>query len=475
MGGLEVSLIAAAALIGFTGTWSPCGFSMIETIGPTGHSGGRPTTLAACGTFLVGCLVGGVLTFGTLALLGALLHGAGGRLAYFLAAGLALSAALAEARGARIAPQVRRQLPEHWRRLMPMPIAAGLYGTLLGLGFTTFVLTFGVWALAGIAFAVGEPAIGLAIGLAFGIGRAAPIVALAPVADRSLGTRCTEAMAMRPRLYRGVRLGDAAALVVAAAVLVGSATASAQRQEAASAADPSAMARQLALQNVPDRSGVLIRADGERVDLRGNDPAIGGGHVALVRGGDVILLDAATLSERDSAQAPGVDAVAVSQRWLAYRTRRQGRDTLLRRPIDADGKLGPAQRIAAVGPNAQIGQPDLDGPMLVYAVARPRSNAIVRNRLGAKARGPVARSRRFGLSSPSVLNRHVLYVRSTRKRHQLRLKRIAAKGPGRARLLSRPLNRATLWSTALSRQRAYVTILRGGGNPPRSRVVSVSR
>lgn len=197
MGALELSLIAAAVLIGFTGTWSPCGFSMIETIGPTGHSGGRPTTLAACVTFLAGCLAGAVVTFGSLAVIGALVHGAGGRLAYLLAAGLALAAALAEARGTRIAPQVRRQLPEHWRRAMSMPIAAGLYGTLLGLGFTTFVLTFGVWALAGIAFAVGEPAIGLAIGLAFGIGRAAPIVALAPVADRSLGIRCNEAMAWR--------------------------------------------------------------------------------------------------------------------------------------------------------------------------------------------------------------------------------------------------------------------------------------
>ena len=31
---------------------------------------------------------------------------------------------------------------------MPLPLAAGLYGVLLGLGFTTFILTFAVWALA---------------------------------------------------------------------------------------------------------------------------------------------------------------------------------------------------------------------------------------------------------------------------------------------------------------------------------------
>lgn len=280
---------------------------------------------------------------------------------------------------------------------------------------------------------------------------------------------------MRPRLYRGARLGDAAALVVAAALLVGSATASAARQETASGADPSAMARQLVFQNVPDRSGVLIRVDGEAVNLPGNDPAIGGGHVALIRRGEIVLLDAATLAERDSVPAPDADAVTVSQGWLAYRTRRQGRDRLLRRPIQPNGKLGPARRVAGVGRSAQIGRPDLDGPMLVYAVARPRSNAILRNRLGGKARGPVVGSRRFGLSNPSVLNRRVLYVRSTRKRHQLRLKRLEAKGRGRARLLSLPLDRATLWSTALTRQRAYVTILRGSGNPPNARIVSVAR
>ena len=38
---LEAALVALAFVAGLTGTWSPCGFSMIETIGPTGHDGGR--------------------------------------------------------------------------------------------------------------------------------------------------------------------------------------------------------------------------------------------------------------------------------------------------------------------------------------------------------------------------------------------------------------------------------------------------
>jgi len=169
---VEIALAAAALLIGATGTFSPCGLSVIETIGPTGHTGGRRTTVAACVAFLPGAVVGGLLTFGSLALLGDLIHGAGGRASYLAAAAIAVVASMLEARGARIVPQIRRQLPEQWRRVMPMPVAASLYGVLLGIGFTTFVLSFGVWALAGVSLALGDPAIGLLIGGAFGVGRA---------------------------------------------------------------------------------------------------------------------------------------------------------------------------------------------------------------------------------------------------------------------------------------------------------------
>ena len=191
MSALEIALMVAPLLIGATGTFSPCGLSAIETIGPTGHTGGRRITAAACATFLPGAIAGGVITFGSLARGGGLIHGAGGRAAYAVAAGIALLAAVLEVRGTRIVPQIRRQLPEHWRRVLPMPLAAALYGVLLGLGFTTFVLSFGVWALAGVSLAVGDPSIGLLVGIAFGVGRAIPIVVLAPLAGSATGIRAT--------------------------------------------------------------------------------------------------------------------------------------------------------------------------------------------------------------------------------------------------------------------------------------------
>ena len=221
-------LAAAALAAGLTGAWSPCGFSMVETLAPAGYAGRLRTTLVACVTFTLGALAGGVLTFGGLAKLGEAL-GAGGTGAAVVAAAIAVAAAVGEARGLRIVPQVRRQVPESWRRVLPVPLAAGLYGVLLGLGFTTFILTFAVWALAAVSVALGDPALGAVLGLAFGAGRALPVIALAPVADSDRGNAAHAAMAERPAILRGLRAADAVALALCAAV-IGVAPAQAQTQ-----------------------------------------------------------------------------------------------------------------------------------------------------------------------------------------------------------------------------------------------------
>jgi cytochrome c-type biogenesis protein len=216
---LTAVVIFAALAAGVTGAWSPCGFSMVETLAPSGYAGRVRTSLVACATFAVGALAGGVITFGGLSLLGHAL-GAGGPGALAVAAAIALAAATGEARGARILPQVRRQVPEAWRRRLPVPLAAGLYGVLLGLGFTTFILTFAVWALAGVCVAVGDPALGIAVGFAFGAGRLLPVVLLAPTVGTRRGAALHAAMAERPQILRSLRAVDALALAACAVVLV---------------------------------------------------------------------------------------------------------------------------------------------------------------------------------------------------------------------------------------------------------------
>ena len=479
-GFIEIALVVTAVMVGLTGTWSPCGFSMIDTIGPRGHSGGQRVTVASCITFALGAPIGGAITFGTLAVLGELAIGAAGRAAYVVAAAIALAAAIAEARGTPIVPQIRRQLPEPWRRHLPMPLASLAYGVLLGLGFTTFVLSFGVFALAAISFALGEPLVGLAIGLGFGIGRAVPICAIAPIADRPAGIRAVEAMACRPGLLRGARLGDAAALLVAGIALVGTGAATAAEPEEPIAplplangiedvaADPAAAGSAIAFQSGGARAAVM-RADGNRYDLPGTDPALGGPWAATIAGDAIVLGDRGTLEEIARLRAPNADAVAVSDHWLAWRTRSKGRDHLAARRISKTGKGSKVRRIDGSGKRGQLGRPTLDGAKLAYARADTHRNSILLRRLGGGGGRALVTSHREALSNPALSPGSLIYVRTTRKGDQLKRRGIGGRGDGRT-IYSR--KNASLWSTAIQGKRVLVTVMHG--NPPRSRIVAVN-
>ena len=62
-----------ALVAGIAGAWSPCGFSMLETIGTGLGDARRGVTATACATFAAGAMLGGALTFGGLALAGSLI------------------------------------------------------------------------------------------------------------------------------------------------------------------------------------------------------------------------------------------------------------------------------------------------------------------------------------------------------------------------------------------------------------------
>jgi len=470
---LELALAAAALLIGATGTFSPCGLSAIETIGPTGHTGGRRITAAACATFLPGAVAGGLLTFGSLALLGDLLHGAGGRAAYVVAASIALLAAVLEVRGTRIVPQIRRQLPEHWRRVMPMPLAAALYGVLLGLGFTTFVLSFGVWALAGVSLAVGDPSLGLLLGAAFGIGRAIPIVVLAPLAGGDAGVRATELMCERESVYTGLRRGDAAALMlVAVALVIAPGSAGATGTQVQHATDPSATADALLFQRLGGPA--VISRGGSEVALPGAHPAIGGRFVATVSGNTIQLLDRNSLGPVAQINAPGVDAVAVSDSWLAYRTTTGGGEGLFIRYIANPASPAPPLQLAGAGGAAQLSRPSVDGGVLVYALATPRGSRVVQRMMGTHKHRTLVRSPRLLLFDPAVDGKSFAYVRSDARRSRLMVRGRHRHGAGRI-LFTLKRSQGVLHSDALTGSVAYVTLLHPGAGNADARIVGVSR
>jgi hypothetical protein len=473
MSALEIALGVAGLLIGATGTFSPCGLSVIDTIGPTGHTGGRRTTAAACVAFLPGAVAGGLLTFGSLAAIGELLHGAGGGASYLIAAAIALLAAVLEVRGTRIVPQIRRQLPEHWRRVMPMPVAAALYGVLLGIGFTTFVLSFGVWALAGVSLAVGDPALGLVLGACFGLGRALPILALAPLAGRPTGIRATELMCEHPAVYLGLRRGDAAALAVAAlALIVIPGSAGAAGKSVSNATDPSATADALLFQRLGGPA--VMSRGGPEVPLPGSHPAIGGRYVATIQNDSVRLFDRSTLAPVAQIPASGADAVAVSDLWLAYRTSGGGGDAIFIRYIANPVAPAPPLQIASQGGAGQLSRPAIEGRVVLYGLATPRGSRIVQRVMGTHKHRALVRSPRLLLFNPSANGRSFAYVRADARRSRLMVRKRHAHGAGRV-LLSLGRSKGTLWSNALTGSVAYATIVQPSSNNPGASIVGVSR
>ena len=403
---LTAVVVVAAVAAGVTGAWSPCGFSMVETLAPAGYAGRLRTTAIACVTFALGALAGGAITFGGLSLVGSAL-GAG---APAVSALVALAAAAGEARGARIVPQVRRQVPEAWRRVLPLPLAAGLYGVLLGLGFTTFILSFAVWALAGISVALGDPALGLAAGLGFGAGRALPVIALAP----SGGGRLGDAMAQRPRILRSLRAIDAAALF-ACAIALFAAPAQARGTKAASGgaearaagaasivaiglSDPTVDGATVAF-NRPGTAGILRGPAGDQA-APGAKPAIGGGRLAYL-GNQTVEVQGV-----GSIPAAGVNAVAVSAGWVAWRSG----PTLWVAPLGAPG-FGAVTRVAA----GDVGRPALDGNTLLYDYY----GRIAAIDLTTMQRTVLRREARAQLRGPSALNGRLVYVRATYRRQQV--------------------------------------------------------
>jgi hypothetical protein len=500
LGGVELALAVAALAAGLTGTWSPCGFSMVESLGRTGAA--RVTVAAACSTFALGALAGGLVTFGALAMAGDVIHGFGGGAAAAVAATIALAAAVADAKGVRIVPQIRRQVPEPWRRRLPLPLAAVLYGVLLGLAFTTFVLTYGVWALAAITFVLGDVRAGVVTGIAFGVGRALPVAAIAPLVARPLGGRLLEAMAERPRLLRGLRVADAAALL-GCAVMLAAVPATAATVVVRGATDPTVAGDLIAWD---DGSGALLRRTSEAPpdlhhltgivnELPTRDPALGGSMLA-VRDGDVVHVQRADdLAPVVDVSAPGADALAVSDRWLAYRVRSVAGTRIVARRL-----RGGATTVASVRSFAQLGRPSLDGRLLVFHVADTRSSRIVAVDLARGKRTILRRSQLDAVTNPSVLGGTLLYVRQTNTSQMLQLGRARPGSSNGDRVLLRaastslrdsgfqpgysrvtrtppagPRAATSFWTTALARDAAYLTLLPRTGDPRRASIVRVPR
>jgi hypothetical protein len=255
---------------------------------------------------------------------------------------------------------------------------------------------------------------------------------------------------------------------VAAIALTFAATAQAGVKQVRSASDPSVAGPTLAFAKGQSDAAFVTEGHGPEA-LIGTDPSIADKFAAVIDGQNVRILGRPGFAEVDSFGAPGVDAVAVSNNWITYRTRTEGRDRLIARKLNDAGVAGEPKSIAAAGQPSQVSLPGLDGNTLVYAILTRKSSRIVEASLKKMNRDVVISSEFSQLSNPSVRGSSLLYVRGTRAHWELRLKKLGNNDLGRT-LTTRDRR---IWSTALSAKRAYFTVLEGG--TPRADISSVQR
>ncbi|HSD77609.1 MAG TPA: hypothetical protein VLA98_09395 [Solirubrobacteraceae bacterium] len=428
--------------------------------------------------FAAGLALGAAAVFAALAALGAAVSG---RAVLYAAVAIGAAAVVSDALGLRVRPQVRLQVPEPWRRTMPLGRALFLYGLLLGTGLTTYVPATAAWALPALCLALGSLGAALAIAAGFAAGRALPVLVLAARGGET-------ALDERPA---GLRLLRALAAVSLLCALV------AGRVEAAGtvaspAGDPSATGTDLAWQQ-PGVGGFLRRADGTTTQLPGTDPAVGATYVAWRSGPTVTVADRATLAPVLSESLPGVQKLAVSRRWLAYRTPTEIRVEDVTAP-------GTPKQVVRVSQPATLGRPALGVDLVAFHRASRDGSWLTAVNVVSGTRLQLRFSRDDQLLNPSLLNGQLLYVRSSRCWQRLLLGR--ARG-GRDRVLyeigplagqdlgheqghtrqgervpcaHRPRPTAKmLWTTALSPTTAFVTVLkptRGGRTVPTLLAVS---
>ena len=439
---------------------------MADTVGAA-----RGSRIGLFVSYGAGLALGGAAFFGALAALGAWVS-------FPLIAALVIAAAAAtvDLAGLRVHPQVHFQVPERWRRTMPLPRALFFYGLLLGTGVATFAPAATAWALLPLSLAAGDVAGGVAIGLSFAAGRALPLVVLSDemsLAERPQGLRLLRALA---------------ALSLVFALAVGEARAA--TTIAKPAGDPSVAGTDLAWMQ-PAVGGFLLR-NGQKTQLPGKDPALGDTFIAWRSGDTVTVAARDTLTPVLQQTIPGVEKLAVSATWLVYRVGyRDATEQILVRSI-----VNPTRAVALSQrrPAGELGRPVVAGNLVAFHFASERGSALIGIDLVTRKRRALRHSRSALLLNPALFGSSLLFVRASRCSQQLRL---APLGGGRTRVLyaiaplagqdlgherrhtrqgehlpcphrPRPTARM-LWTTALSQTSAYVTVLlprRGGRTTP---------
>lgn len=141
---------------------------MLSSIHPLGERARHNSWLRTVMAFTFGALVGGALLGVVLGAVGSVLFDSPHYTLAAIAVGLAALADLA-----RVAiPGPRRQVDERWITTYRDWVYGAGFGFQLGLGFTTFLATWGMWALAVSMILSADIGVATVVGIGFGAGRA---------------------------------------------------------------------------------------------------------------------------------------------------------------------------------------------------------------------------------------------------------------------------------------------------------------
>ena len=267
---------------------------------------------------------------------------------------------------------------------------------------------------------------------------------------------------------------------------------------ASNASDPSVDGRLVAWHEAGE-AGILLR-DGERARVDGSRPALGGQRIAVLSGDEIDVRSTAGEDFETRVAAPGADAVAVSASWLAWRAREGDGDVIYAAPLAGGETVEVARAV-------ELGRPALEDGRVAFHLTSPRSGRIVVIDLATGQGGTVRQEKRALLLNPSLHGGRLLYVRAVFSGQELRLGPVRRRSTRRDRRLWRtvPTGRrdaghepgdihkqhgqphklwarprrglsATLWTTALGDDAAYVTRLRQiAGKPLVAEILRVPR
>jgi hypothetical protein len=418
---------------------------MVETFTPAVCGSRKRQRLALAG-FAVGALVAS-------AVVGAALGALGGLLGMELALAVAAFALLAAAREAGLLrlplPQSRRQVPECWRSVLPLPVWSVGYGAGLGAGFLTFQPVATFWVACAAAVALGRPGPAAACFAAYGAGRT--LMTILPRRGKQDATAAVEALVGR---RRALVAANVAGLLVCAALL--SAPAAGAATKVGSGFDPAARASALARARIVSGSPtVLIEPAGEpTIPIPGAaSPALDGDLLAYADDEGIKVVNWRT--EQPVAEIDGpVGEPALDWPLLGYV--RTGTDKERLFVADLTNPGAPTkQEIASAARQNDLGRPSLAGGRIAWHVVTRRYSSVLVEPLGSGPRKLIRKSEIAVETNPSITSRRIVWVEQRAGSAALLTRRL---GQGSTRRIYKVEGRdRRLLTTALTGRTAYVT------------------